>query len=106
MAARGREPNLKIFASDMHKRSLQLAAEGLYSAESLSVLTEDRRHRFFETEAGGFRVTAQLRKHILFSHHNVIRDPPFTRIDLVSCRNLLIYLQPVLQRAKANAWAV
>ena len=97
MAMRGREPNLKIFASDMHKRSLQLAAEGLYSAESLSVLTEDRRHRFFETEAGGFRVTAQLRKHILFSHHNVIRDPPFTRIDLVSCRNLLIYLQPVAQ---------
>ena len=97
MTERGREPNIKIFASDMHRKSLQIAAEGLYSESSIADLSEERRHRFFEREAGGFRVTAQLRRHILFSPHNVIRDPPFTRIDLVSCRNLLIYLQPAAQ---------
>ncbi len=97
MAARKREPNLRIFASDMHRKSLQTAAEGLYPEASVSELREDRRTRFFEREAGGMRVSAGLRKHILFSVHNVIRDAPFTRIDLVSCRNLLIYLRPAAQ---------
>ncbi len=97
MAARKREPNLRIFASDMHRKSLQTAAEGLYSEASVAELSEERKTRFFEREAGGMRVTALLRKHILFSVHNVIRDAPFTRIDLVSCRNLLIYLRPAAQ---------
>lgn len=97
MAARKREPNLRIFASDMHRKSLQTAAEGLYPESSVSELSEERKARFFEREAGGMRVTAGLRKHILFSVHNVIRDAPFTRLDLVSCRNLLIYLRPAAQ---------
>lgn len=97
LEAQNREPKFKIFASDMHRKSLQFAADGLYPEESLAELTEERQNHFFERESGGFRVTAQLRRHILFSHHNVIRDPPFTRIDLVSCRNVLIYLQSVAQ---------
>lgn len=93
----GRELHFKIFASDVHRKSLQSASDGLYSEESLEALSDERRNRFFEREPGGYRVTARLRRHILFSHHNVIRDPPFTRIDLVSCRNVLIYLQPAAQ---------
>lgn len=97
MTARGRAPNFKIFASDVHRKSLQIAAEGFYSEDSAANLSDGRLNTFFEKEVGGFRVTPQLRKHILFSQHNVIRDPPYTRIDLVSCRNLFIYLQPVAQ---------
>jgi two-component system, chemotaxis family, CheB/CheR fusion protein len=95
--ARRREPMFKLFASDLHRDSLQLAADGLYEDASLAEVAEERRERFFEREAGGYRVIATLRRHIVFSNHNVIRDPPFTRIDLVSCRNLLIYLQAAAQ---------
>lgn len=94
---RRREPQFKIFASDVHRDSLQTAADGFYDEASLAELTEERRERFFDREPGGYRVIATLRRHIVFSHHNLIRDPPFTRIDLVSCRNLLIYLQPAAQ---------
>ncbi len=97
LEARGRDTNVKIFASDVHRDSLQFAAEGMYSEASLTELTEARRERFFERDGMVARVTAQLRRHILFSHHNVIRDPPFTRMDLVSCRNMLIYFQPAAQ---------
>ncbi len=97
MAARQRAPHFRIFASDVHRKSLEIAAEGIYCEASLAELGEDRRTSFFEATAGGFRVSAKLRQHILFSPHNVIRDPPYTRIDLVSCRNLFIYLQPVAQ---------
>ena len=97
LAERGREANLKIFASDVHRDSLQIAAEGYYSATSIADLSEQRRERFFEREGEGLRVTAHLRRHILFSHHNIIRDPAFTRMDLVSCRNTLIYFQPAAQ---------
>jgi len=94
---RHRDPNIKIFASDMHRDSLQVAADGFYDDTSLAEFSEERKEKFFEREPGGYRVIAHLRRHIVFSHHNVIRDPPFTRIDLVSCRNLLIYLQPAAQ---------
>jgi len=100
--ARDREPNVKIFASDVHRDSLQFAAEGCYPEEHLEEMSVERRERFFQAEAGSqgervYRVNSQLRKLLVFSPHNLIKDPPFTRIDLVSCRNLLIYLQPVAQ---------
>jgi len=100
---RGLEPSFKIFASDVHRESLQFAAEGLYEETNLADLTEARRERFFERESGGYRVIGTLRRHLVFSHHNIIRDPPFTRIDLLSCRNVLIYLHMAAQtRALAS----
>ncbi|MGB0129158.1 MAG: chemotaxis protein CheB, partial [Rhodocyclaceae bacterium] len=95
---RNREPNIKIFASDMHRDSLQRAAEGVYTEESISVISPARRENFFIKESDGrYKVTARLRKQLIFSPHNLIKDPPFTKVDLVSCRNLLIYLEPNTQ---------
>jgi two-component system CheB/CheR fusion protein len=96
---RGREANIKIFATDMHRDSLSRAAEGLFSEESLNaIITEHRRQRYFIKEPNGlYRVAPHLRKRMIFSQHNLLKDPPFTKVDLVSCRNLLIYFQPAAQ---------
>ena len=95
----GREANIKIFATDMHRDSLSKAAEGVFSEESISaVFPEERRHRYFIKEQNGYyRVAPHLRKRMIFSQHNLLKDPPFTKVDLISCRNLLIYLQPAAQ---------
>lgn len=89
---------LKVFASDMHADSLRQATEGVYSEEALQSVPAEVREAFFTREPDGrYRVVARLRRSMLFSSHNVIKDVPFNRIDLVSCRNLLIYLQPAAQ---------
>ncbi len=95
----GREPNIKIFATDMHRESLQKAAEGVFSEDSLAAVTPiDRRERYFHKEPNGlYRVSSRLRRLLIFSQHNLIKDPPFTRVDFISCRNMLIYLEPVAQ---------
>jgi len=97
MERRGRTQSLKVFASDMHRDSLHIAAEGLYPESSMEELSETLRARYFVREPGGYRVISSLRKALIFSSHNLIKDPPFTRMDLVSCRNLLIYFQPPAQ---------
>ena len=90
--------NITIFATDVHRSSLEFASHGLYEAERLKNVSEERLARFFKEEGNGkFRVTQDLRKLIVFAPHNLINDPPFTRMDLISCRNLLIYLQPETQ---------
>jgi two-component system CheB/CheR fusion protein len=82
---------LKIFATDAHKASLETASAGLYSFESLAPVPEHLRQRYFIPQSDGFRVTPELRAGVVFAHHNVLRDAPFTRVDLISCRNLLIF---------------
>lgn len=94
----GREPKVKIFATDMHRDSLQHAAEGIYEESAMAALTTDRRQKFFSEEsAGRLRVVPRLRKLLIFSPHNLIKDPPFTKVDMISCRNLLIYLETQAQ---------
>jgi two-component system CheB/CheR fusion protein len=99
----GKEPRLKILATDLHRESLRFAAEGIYLPSGFSELPEVLREKYFITQTdGSYKVIANLRKTLIFSEHNVLKDPPFTRIDLVSCRNLLIYLQnPAQMRAIA-----
>ncbi|MEL6979429.1 MAG: CheR family methyltransferase [Pseudomonadota bacterium] len=91
------ELRVKIFATDLHARSLKFAAQGFYSAETLSALSEPLLDRYFVREDKGFSIRKEIREHIVFSRHNVIKDPPFTKMDLVSCRNLLIYLDDEAQ---------
>lgn len=95
----GRKANIKIFATDMHRDSLARAAEGVYSPESIeAAVSMERRRRYFVREPTGlYRVAPGLRKRMIFSPHNLLKDPPFTKVDLVSCRNLLIYFQPPAQ---------
>jgi len=87
----------KIFATDVHQASLDLASAGIYPEASLSEMSVDRRRRFFTRTARGYQLTPELRQMIVFAPHNVVSDAPFTKLDYVSCRNLLIYLQNDVQ---------
>jgi two-component system CheB/CheR fusion protein len=92
-------PSVQVFATDLDEAAVAHAREGLYSEADVVDLTPERLQRFFQREAGGYRVRRELREMVLFAHHNVIRDPPFSHLDLIACRNLLIYLnRPVQER--------
>jgi two-component system, chemotaxis family, CheB/CheR fusion protein len=90
--------NIKIFATDLHYGSLEKAGAGLYDAKSLSEMPVEIRDRYFDEAGRNFQANASLRRLIVCSPQNLIKDPPFTRLDLISCRNLLIYLDDVAQR--------
>ena len=89
---------LQVFASDLDDGALALARDGRYPIAIEADMTEERLLRFFTREADQFRVTRELRDIVLFSKHSLLRDPPFSRVDLVSCRNVLIYLDRELQQ--------
>ena len=93
----GDSPKLHLFASDLHPRSLDIAREGFYSGDIASEVGARRLKRFFVEHKGGYRVRKELRDIVVFAPHNVLADPPFSRLDLVLCRNLLIYLQREVQ---------
>ena len=98
LGARGRPVNLKILATDVHKASLDVASAGVYSEEHLAGVGSERLQRFFTLKPDGYHISQTLRESIVFAPHNVIRDAPFTKLDLVACRNLLIYFQPHAQK--------
>ncbi len=89
---------VKIFASDVHRGSLELAARAVYDAEAVANVSPERLQRYFIQRGQDYQVVPEIRQLIVFAPHNVIRDAPFTRIDLISCRNLLIYLQTAAQQ--------
>ncbi|HEY4121150.1 MAG TPA: CheR family methyltransferase, partial [Byssovorax sp.] len=91
--AGGRDPTLvQVFATDIDEDSLAIARAGRYPDTIALDVTPARLERFFTKERSHYRVRKELRERVLFSPHNVLRDPPFSRLDLVTCRNLLIYL--------------
>ena len=94
----GVHPDIKIFATDVHKESLDFAADAVFPPQSVEGVSEERLARFFTGDDKGFRITPELRQKVVFAQHNLIKDPPFTKVDLISCRNLLIYLQPIAQK--------
>ncbi len=96
-ARREQPPQIQIFASDMHEPSLRHAREGLYPATIAADITPERLVRFFQKENGGYRVRKDLRERLVFAPHNLLRDPPFSHIDLIACRNVLIYLKREVQ---------
>ena len=88
---------LLIFASDLDKGAIARARAGVYPESISDDVSEARLKRFFVPEASGYRVSNEIREMVIFAEQNVIIDPPFTRIDFLSCRNLLIYLEAGLQ---------
>lgn len=94
----GRTNPVKIFATDAHRASIDVAGAGIYSETALADVGPERLAKFFTRVAGGFQVSPDLRKMVVFAPHNVLKDAPFTRLDLVACRNLLIYFQPSAQK--------
>ena len=97
IAASGRDIRLRIFASDVEPDAVATARAALYAAPLLAAIPPERRDRFFEREDGAWRVRAELRAAVVFAVQDVLVDPPFSRLDMVSCRNLLIYLRPEAQ---------
>jgi two-component system CheB/CheR fusion protein len=90
-------PKLQIFASDIDEHSLEVARLGRYPASIDKDVSPKRLDRYFMREDGTYRVIGDLREICLFSHHDLLRDAPFSKLDLISCRNLLIYLGGDLQ---------
>ncbi|WP_037225702.1 chemotaxis protein CheB [Rhodopirellula baltica] len=99
-ARRGFPPNLKVLATDAHQGALDRASRGLFSAESLEFVSRQRQSQFFtQVSKTQYRITPETRRHIVFAKHNLIEDPPFTKIHVVTCRNMLIYFKPPAQNA-------
>ena len=93
----GDQPSIQLFATDLDHRAIETARDGRYSEADVADVSEERLHRFFQRDEQGFRVRRDLRALILFATHNVIKDPPFSHLDLICCRNLLIYLNRRVQ---------
>jgi two-component system, chemotaxis family, CheB/CheR fusion protein len=89
---------LQIFATDLSESVLERARQGFYTKALMHGVSAERLRRFFVEENGGHRVNKRLREMVVFARHNLIVDPPFSRMDLISCRNLLIYLEAALQQ--------
>jgi two-component system CheB/CheR fusion protein len=93
-----KQVNIQIFASDIDNEALDFARMAIYPDSIAADVSSERLDRFFIKEDNTYRIKKQIRDMIVFSDQNVIKDPPFSRLDLVSCRNLLIYMETVLQK--------
>jgi two-component system CheB/CheR fusion protein len=100
MSLAQRDIKLQVFASDIDADAVAAAREGLYPHSIAQTVSPARLARFFTHEEHGYRVTSELRGCVVFTVQNLLSDPPFSRLDLISCRNVLIYLRPEAQ-AKA-----
>ena len=90
--------SLQIFATDLDQDSIVFARKGTYSNNIIADVSPERLSRFFTIQPDGCRVASNIREMVVFAPQNVIKDPPFTRIDILSCRNMLIYMEPGLQK--------
>jgi two-component system, chemotaxis family, CheB/CheR fusion protein len=91
-------PKLQIFATDIDERGLETARKGRYPESIAEHVSPERLERFFSNEGKEFQVKRELREICIFSIHSFIKDPPFSRLDMISCRNVMIYLGADLQR--------
>jgi two-component system CheB/CheR fusion protein len=91
-------PEVQIFATDIDERALKIGRQGKYPSGIQEDVSPARLKRFFVKRGKQYQLAKEIREMVLFSSHNLIADPPFSRIDLISCRNLLIYLGPHLQK--------
>lgn len=89
---------VKIFATDLDKKAINIAAQGFYSDSITSIIADNKLNKYFIRHPNGFQVIEKIRKMVVFAKHNVLKDPPFSKMDLVSCRNLLIYFKPHVQQ--------
>ncbi len=91
--------DLKVFATDIHPKSLELASNGTYAADRIRTIPAHFVDTYFRLEeSGAYRITKELRSHVIFAPHNLTQDPPFTKLNLISCRNVLIYMRPSTQK--------
>ena len=92
------QTQVRIFATDVDRHAIEVAAQGVYPESIATALTPQRLQQFFYKEQNRYRVHRRLREMLHFAPHNLMQDPPFTNVSLVSCRNCLIYLETVVQQ--------
>jgi two-component system CheB/CheR fusion protein len=91
-------PAIQVFASDLDEQAVAHARAGFYTLNDVADVSPERLRQFFRGDGEGFRVRRELRERVLFARHNIIKDPPFSHLDLITCRNLLIYLNRAAQK--------
>lgn len=91
------QTEVKIFATDISKSSLEFASKGVYMQNSVKSIGTDRL-KFFNREGENYKIKPEIRKMLIFAHHDLTKNPPYCNIDLISCRNLLIYMNASLQK--------
>ena len=102
MVRRGVKPKVQIFAGDIDEEALVFARQATYPEGIAEHVTPERLERFFVRQNHSYQVAKEIREMVIFSNHDLIKDPPFSRLDLIICRNLLIYLETDLQRFVTN----
>ncbi len=90
--------SLQIFATDLDPDAIIMARKGIFPVSITADVSPNRLNRFFNVTDEGYRINTEIREMVVFAQHNIIMHPPFTKIDILSCRNLLIYLNPELQK--------
>jgi two-component system, chemotaxis family, CheB/CheR fusion protein len=90
--------SLQIFATDLDSDAIEIARKGIFPSNIVADVSPTRLNRFFLATEDGYFINTEIRETIVFAQHNIIMHPPFTKIDILSCRNLLIYLEPELQK--------
>lgn len=96
--AKNTQVPVQIFATDLSQKAIKTARIGIYTTPQLDTVTPRRLQRFFTKSNGGYRIGKPVRDMCVFAPHNILTDPPFSRIDFISCRNLFIYLEPQAQK--------
>ncbi|WP_113653596.1 CheR family methyltransferase [Pedobacter namyangjuensis] len=92
------EIEVKIFATDINENALKQASKGIYPETITSFVSPERIERFFDQVSGGYKIKTEIREMLIFARHDLTRNPPYCYVDLISCRNMLIYINPLLQR--------
>jgi two-component system CheB/CheR fusion protein len=90
--------SLQIFATDLDNEAIEIARKGVFPASIAEHVSPERLKRFFLQTDDGYFINTEIREKVVFAQHNIIMHPPFTKIDILSCRNLLIYMEPALQK--------
>ncbi len=98
LEAAGRNASVQVFGTDLDARAVEWARAGAYEPNIAADVSKQRLERYFNYENNTYRVRKEVRETLVFAPHDVIKDPPFTKIDLIACRNLLIYLEADAQR--------
>ncbi len=98
LAHQPQHPSIQIFATDVSEQSIKIARQGIYLPAKVADVSADRLQRFFVPVEGGYQINKLVRELCLFARQNLTGDPPFSRLDLISCRNVLIYFGSALQK--------
>lgn len=92
------DTEIKIFATDISQDVIDFASRGIYTDDQVRNVSPTRLKKYFIKESNGYRIIPLIRKMVVFAKHDICKDPPFSKIDLLSCRNMLIYMNPSLQK--------